>query len=143
MTISKILFPLVEEAIEKLFGLSEATIEFQETRKDFEGDITLVIFPLLKKLKGNPVEIGNKIGIYLQENTAEVVSFNVVSGFLNILISDEYYLNFLKSLFKLSTYFKQYSHSSIDLILYTLSVYLTKALASILYKFLIVFFTLI
>lgn len=98
MTISKILFPLVEEAIEKLFGLSEATIEFQETRKDFEGDITLVIFPLLKKLKGNPVEIGNKIGIYLQENTAEVVSFNVVSGFLNILISDEYYLNFLKSI---------------------------------------------
>lgn len=98
MTISKILFPLVEEAIEKLFGLSDATIEFQETRKDFEGDITLVIFPLLKKLKGNPVEIGNKIGTYLQENTAEVVSFNVVSGFLNILISDEYYLNFLKSI---------------------------------------------
>ena len=98
MTISKILFPLVEEAIEKLFGLSDATIEFQETRKDFAGDITLVIFPLLKKLKGNPVEIGNKIGAYLQENTAEVVSFNVVSGFLNILISDEYYLNFLKSI---------------------------------------------
>ncbi len=98
MTISKILFPLVEEAIEKLFGLSDATIEFQETRKDFAGDITLVIFPLLKKLKGNPVEIGNKIGAYLQENTAEVVSFNVVSGFLNILISDEYYSNFLKSI---------------------------------------------
>ncbi|WP_318643221.1 arginine--tRNA ligase [Flavobacterium ardleyense] len=98
MTISKILFPLVEEAIEKLFGLSDATIEFQETRKDFAGDITLVIFPLLKKLKGNPVEIGNKIGAYLQDNTAEVVSFNVVSGFLNILISDEYYLNFLKSI---------------------------------------------
>ncbi len=98
MTISQLLFPLVEEAIEKLFGLSDATIEFQETRKDFEGDITLVIFPLLKKLKGNPVEIGNKIGTYLQENTAEVVSFNVVSGFLNILISDEYYLNFLKSI---------------------------------------------
>ncbi len=98
MTISQLLFPLVEEAIEKLFGLSDATIEFQETRKDFEGDITLVIFPLLKKLKGNPVEIGNKIGIYLKENTAEVVSFNVVSGFLNILISDEYYLNFLKSI---------------------------------------------
>ncbi len=98
MTISQILFPLVEEAIEKLFDLSDATIEFQETRKDFEGDITLVIFPLLKKLKGNPVQIGNKIGTYLKENTAEVVSFNVVSGFLNILISDEYYLNFLKSI---------------------------------------------
>ncbi len=98
MMISQFLYPRVEEAIEKLFNLQNASIEFQETRKDFEGDITVVIFPLLKVLKGNPVEIGNKIGTYLQENTAEVVSFNVVSGFLNILISDEYYLNFLKSI---------------------------------------------
>src|SRR5690606_26042463 len=57
-------------------------------------DITFVIFPLVKVIKGNPIEIGNKIGNYLVENTSEVVRFNVVSGFLNIVISDKYYLDF-------------------------------------------------
>jgi arginyl-tRNA synthetase len=51
------------------------------TRKDFEGDITMVIFPLLKTIKSNPVELGNKIGNYLVENIQEVEKFNVVSGF--------------------------------------------------------------
>jgi arginyl-tRNA synthetase len=58
-------------------------VEFQ-TRKEFEGDITMVIFPLLK-VKSNPVELGNKIGNYLVENVAEVSRFNVVSV-LNIVI---------------------------------------------------------
>jgi arginyl-tRNA synthetase len=69
-------------------------VEFQTTRKEFEGDITMVIFPLLKLVKSNPVELGNKIGNYLVENLDEVSRFNVVSGFLNIVISDAYYLNF-------------------------------------------------
>ena len=47
----------------------------------------MVIFPLLKLLKGNPVEIGNKIGTYLVENVTEVEPFNVVGGFLNIVIT--------------------------------------------------------
>jgi arginyl-tRNA synthetase len=54
----------------------------------------MVIFPLLKVVKSNPVELGNKIGNYLVENVAEVSRFNVVSGFLNIVISDDYYLDF-------------------------------------------------
>lgn len=93
MSLISILSPQIENAIQNLFDVSDVKIEFQATRKDFEGDITLVIFPLLKHIKGNPLEIGNKIGSFLVENVVEVKSFNVVSGFLNIVISDAYYLN--------------------------------------------------
>lgn len=94
MTLSQILTPQIEKAISALFGVTIEKIEFQATRREFEGDITMVIFPLLKLVKSNPVELGNKIGTYLVENVAEVEKFNVVSGFLNIVISDSYYLDF-------------------------------------------------
>jgi arginyl-tRNA synthetase len=94
MTLSQILSTPIEKAIHSLFDVTIDKIEFQSTRKEFEGDITMVIFPLLKVIKSNPVELGNKIGAYLVENVAEVSNFNVVSGFLNIVISDQYYLDF-------------------------------------------------
>jgi arginyl-tRNA synthetase len=94
MTLSQILSAPIEKAIHSLFDVTIDKIEFQSTRKEFEGDITMVIFPLLKVIKSNPVELGNKIGAYLVENVAEVSNFNVVSGFLNIVISDQYYLDF-------------------------------------------------
>jgi arginyl-tRNA synthetase len=93
MTLSQILSPSIEKTILALFDIAIDKIEFQTTRKEFEGDITMVIFPLLKVIKSNPIELGNKIGTYLVEHVSEVSSFNVVSGFLNIVISDEYYLN--------------------------------------------------
>ena len=98
MTLSQILKPSIEKAIQALFDIVIDKVEFQTTRKEFEGDITMVIFPLLKVVKSNPVELGNKIGNYLVENVVEVTSFNVVSGFLNIVISDEYYLNFFNEI---------------------------------------------
>ena len=94
MTLSQILSAPIEKAIHSLFDVTIDKIEFQSTRREFEGDITMVIFPLLKVIKSNPVELGNKIGAYLVENVAEVSNFNVVSGFLNIVISDQYYLDF-------------------------------------------------
>ena len=94
MTLSQILSAPIEKAILSLFNVTIDKVEFQSTRKEFEGDITMVIFPLLKVIKSNPVELGNKIGAYLVENVAEVSNFNVVSGFLNIVISDQYYLDF-------------------------------------------------
>ena len=94
MTLQKILFPAIIEAVQTQFDVTIEKIEFQATRKDFEGDITMVIFPLLKIIKGNPVEIGTKIGNYLVENVTEVEKFNVVAGFLNIVISNDYYINF-------------------------------------------------
>lgn len=98
MTLPEILTPSIEKAIKALFDVAIDKVEFQTTRKEFEGDITMVIFPLLKVVKSNPVELGNKIGNYLVENLDEVSRFNVVSGFLNIVISDAYYLNFFNGI---------------------------------------------
>lgn len=98
MSLVEILNPCIKKAISVLLEVEIDKIEFQSTRKDFEGDITMVIFPLLKVIKGNPVEIGTKIGNYLVENVAEVEKFNVVAGFLNIVISDVYYVNFFNQI---------------------------------------------
>jgi arginyl-tRNA synthetase len=94
MTLSQLLKPSIEKAIQNVFSITIDKIEFQATRKEFEGDITMVIFPLLKVIKSNPVELGNKIGTYLVENVSQVTGFNVVSGFLNIVVSDGYYIDF-------------------------------------------------
>ncbi len=98
MLLQKILSPAIIQAINQQFSTTIEKIEFQATRKDFEGDITVVIFPLLKIIKGNPVDIGTKIGNFLVENVKEVEKFNVVAGFLNIVISDGYYIDFFNSI---------------------------------------------
>ena len=98
MSLSQILTPSIEKAIQTLFNVAIDKIEFQATRKEFVGDITMVIFPLLKQIKSNPVELGNKIGQFLVDTTPEVSGYNVVSGFLNIVISDTYYLNLFNTI---------------------------------------------
>jgi len=98
MNIQQILTPKIKQAIQSIFDITIEKAEFQTTRKDFDGDVTFLIFPLLKIIKGNPTEIGNKIGTYLLENTSEIIRFNVVSGFLNLVISDKYYLDFFNQI---------------------------------------------
>ena len=98
MLLQEILFEPIKNAVEKLFQITIEKVEFQSTKKDFEGDITMVVFPLLKQIKGNPLEIGTKIGEYLVDNVAEVSKFNVVAGFLNLVISDQYYINYFNSI---------------------------------------------
>ncbi|MGV3461064.1 MAG: arginine--tRNA ligase [Flavobacterium sp.] len=98
MVLSQLLTSHIQEAAQKLFGITLDNVELQATRRDFEGDITMVIFPLLKLVKSNPVELGNKIGQYLVDNTDEVERYNVVSGFLNLVISDKYYINFFNDI---------------------------------------------
>jgi len=88
MNIQNTIEKAVKEAIKSIYDATIDTIEFQTTRKDFEGDTTIVIFALLRTIKGNPVEIGTKIGEYLKENLVEITGFNVVKGFLNLVISD-------------------------------------------------------
>jgi arginyl-tRNA synthetase len=97
-SLSQILTSSIKQALAELFASSVDKIEFQTTRKEFEGDITMVIFPLLKQIKSNPADLGNAIGNYLVANVNEVKRFNVVSGFLNIVISDSYYLNFFQTI---------------------------------------------
>ncbi|MBP9793629.1 MAG: arginine--tRNA ligase [Flavobacterium sp.] len=104
MSLVQILTPKITQAVQDLFEVQLDKVEFQATRREFEGDITMVVFPLLKLVKGNPVEIGTKIGNYLVENVAEVVKFNVVQGFLNIVISDVYFIQFLNHIRDNSTF---------------------------------------
>ncbi len=98
MTLQETLTTHIQQAVQNVFGLTIEKVEFQATRKDFEGDITMVVFPLVKALKGNPVAIGTQIGEYLVANVAEVDKFNVVAGFLNLVISDAFYVNFFNSI---------------------------------------------
>jgi arginyl-tRNA synthetase len=73
-------------------------VEFQSTRKDFQGDITVVTFPMLRQVKMNPTVLGERLGQYLVENSDEVVDFNVVKGFLNLVLSDAYYMEIFQAL---------------------------------------------
>src|SRR5690606_21607962 len=95
-----ILVPKIQEAVEANFKQKIDKIELQATRKDFEGDITMVVFPLLKIIKGNPVAIGNTIGEYLVQHVDIVKKFNVVQGFLNIVIADEYFTNIFREAYQ-------------------------------------------
>ena len=75
----------VKKAIKSIYDTDINSVEFQATRKDFEGDITIVIFALLRTIKGNPVEIGTKIGENLKENIQESFYDIKIRYFLNIL----------------------------------------------------------
>ncbi|OIQ39143.1 MAG: arginine--tRNA ligase [Bacteroidetes bacterium MedPE-SWsnd-G1] len=78
----------VKDAFKTIYDVEIPSVEFQATRKDFEGDITIVVFAFLRHVKGNPVQIGTNIGAYLKENVDDVSDFNVVKGFLNLVISN-------------------------------------------------------
>ena len=84
------------QAVQELYNVSLENVELQQTKKEFVGDVTLVVFSLLRHIKGNPVQIGEQIGSYLKEKVGNLVTdFNVIKGFLNLVIADAYYLNFL------------------------------------------------
>ncbi|MBT8183061.1 MAG: arginine--tRNA ligase, partial [Eudoraea sp.] len=98
MNIQEVIQTKVIEAVASIYNISLPTVEFQPTRKDFEGDITLVVFPMLRYVKGNPEQIGIQIGSYLERELNEVQGFNVIKGFLNLVISDSYYTKFFNSI---------------------------------------------
>lgn len=92
-SISTQLVPTLEKIIQETFDATIATFEFQATRKEFDGDITLVVFGLLRTIKGNPVQIGEAIGKELVKQLEWVIGYNVVKGFLNIEIADAFFIN--------------------------------------------------
>lgn len=107
MQLQEILTAEIKKAVQSIFDANLETVEFQATRKDFEGDITVVVFPMLRTVKDNPVQIGESIGAYLVDNVEEVSKFNVVKGFLNLVLSDAYYLNFFSNVSDFSSFGKQ------------------------------------
>ena len=104
MNLQETLSHNVKQAVKTVFDAELQTVEFQATRKEFAGDITVVVFPMLRVVKGNPVQIGEQIGQYLVEHVEDVKAFNVVKGFLNIEISDAYYINFFNTIKTKDTY---------------------------------------
>ncbi|MDN3588681.1 arginine--tRNA ligase [Pedobacter aquatilis] len=83
------------DAIKELYNeeVAESVINIQETRKEFEGQVTIVVFPITKISKKSPEQTANEIGEYLVANVADIIAFNVVKGFLNLSISESYFLN--------------------------------------------------
>jgi len=88
-----ILKEAVKKGFKKIYDATIESVEFQATKKDFEGDITIVVFAFLRVVKENPVEIGTKIGTYLKAHVTQVTDFNVVKGFLNLVIDDSYFIS--------------------------------------------------
>ena len=98
MNLQETLSHQVKKAVNDIFSATLEAVELQSTRKEFVGDVTVVIFPMLRVVKGNPVQIGEQIGQYLLDNVVEIKSFNVVKGFLNIEIDEVYYLDVFQSI---------------------------------------------
>jgi arginyl-tRNA synthetase len=98
-----LLFYTVQKALAELFSITTSNIIFQKTRKEFEGDFTLVTFPYTKDTKKSPEVLGQEIGAFLQKNNSSVSAFNVVKGFLNISLTDAFWLNYFNAVKDLSS----------------------------------------
>jgi arginyl-tRNA synthetase len=94
--IEKILAEKATEAISLLYGHKpdRSLVSVQKTRPEFEGDLTLVIFPLVRYSGKSPEETGKELGNWLMQNVSQIKFFNVVKGFLNLTISDKFWLEF-------------------------------------------------
>ncbi len=80
------------------------TVLINQTKADFEGDYTVVLFPYIKKVKRSPDELGNTIGTHLKESVADISDFNIVKGFLNVSFSDQYLVKQLDSISQIENY---------------------------------------
>ncbi len=106
MKIETLIHQATEAALKELYNFvaDENQIQIQNTRKDQEGDITLVVFPFLRFSKKTAEETGNEIGEYIKQNVKTVKSFNVIKGFLNLDISNDYWLDNLISAYNNANY---------------------------------------
>lgn len=94
--LQEILSGHIKTAIQTLYEATLEQVEYQATRKEFAGDITVVVFPMLRVVKGNPVSIGEALGNHLKQELDLVRDFNVVKGFLNLVIDDSYFIDFIQ-----------------------------------------------
>ena len=104
MTLQESLAQLIKQAFLTLYQTPLACVEFQSTRKDFEGDLTVVTFSMLRTVKMDPAQLGKDLGAYLSENSPEVIGYNVVKGFLNLVICDAYFIDFFHTLISSSKF---------------------------------------
>ncbi|MGB1043732.1 MAG: arginine--tRNA ligase [Flavobacteriaceae bacterium] len=117
--IKEILSKSFKQAIIALFDHEIDEFEIQPTRKEFEGDYTLVVFPLLRQLKSNPQELATKIGTYVCDHTAEVQDFNVVKGFLNLSLSDSYFKDLLQNIHQTKDFGRHQNNGKVVMVEYS------------------------
>jgi len=99
MRLEQFLIQHIQNFLKENFQKDIQVFEFQQTRKEFKGDITLVVFPLLKYIKTNPAQLAGAIGNHLKANISEISDFNVIKGFLNIELSDAYLTSILQDIY--------------------------------------------
>ena len=106
MTLEQKILHHLSEAVQAIYQTKTDTDQFnlQETRKEFEGQITVVTFPITLFSKKSPELTGEDLGNYLKTNVDEIVAFNVIKGFLNLVISDEYWFQQLKEVYSAPSY---------------------------------------
>ncbi len=97
MLIEEIIKEKIAQAVFELYGqeISQESIQIQNTRKDVDGDFTVVVFPFLRISKKSPEQTANELGNLLKKNVSEVSKFSVIKGFLNLSISSSYWINLL------------------------------------------------
>lgn len=100
MSIESLLTSKVIEAVSQCYGVepSDVHVQLQPTRKEFAGDLTVVVFPFTRFSKKSPEETGKELGEYLKQHIAEIKNYNVVKGFLNIEISSAYWIEVLNEI---------------------------------------------
>lgn len=109
------------ENSQSLFGeqIDEKSIQFQQTRKDFEGDFTLVAFPFAKIMKAKPDEVANRLGAFLKETVSSIKSYNVIQGFLNIVIDENFWVKTLAEIHSLPSFgFQDENSKSLKMVEY-------------------------
>ena len=100
MSIEQQIATTVLQAVTALYGeqVAPSMVQLQKTKKEFEGNLTLVVFPFVKMARRKPEEVGEQIGAYLKEHCEAVANYNVVKGFLNLEISPKAWLNLLSAI---------------------------------------------
>ncbi len=109
------LYDIVKDFLVKNYQISDLTVEFIPTKKDFKGDITIVLFNIIKLLKEKDIQVlGQEIGNEIVKKSKIVDDFNLVQGFLNLTISDSFYIDSLHSAITNDSFFKIESNDDID-----------------------------
>ena len=108
MTLHENIIKFTQQAVKDLYNseLPNGTISLQETRKEFDGQVTIVTFPFIKFSKKSPEQTALELGAYLQEKVETIIGFNVVKGFLNLLIADSFWIEQLYSVINKENYGK-------------------------------------
>ena len=117
MRLHHILKSAVQQFGSAHYQVDVPAVELQETKKNFQGDITIVVFALVRYIKKKPADLAEELGHFLSSRCDEVVSYNVVQGFLNLVISDRYYIKSFTDIVSNSSFAVQEVDASSPLIL--------------------------